>query len=314
MKSGFSLLEISIVLMISAIMSLSLYKILKQTKRGVLVINDIIDTNIPLAALYNQLEKDVTGAFIPKSTEDFYRKKAQESSANDKNGTKNNDKNSKEALKNIDRPTSEGSNKEKLDVETKDNSPKHIEKIFFVDYKNQEMLWSFITTNSIARLGIDQAKKVVTEPKASIARVAYQLKKDPTQEGLFNLFYKYSLDNLELEPIQADNFEASYKLLSNIKKFDLSFTVYKLVEVTEKDLLEKKKATSKAEPIKENWEESSIFEKYKALIPAYVSIIGSVQDRDGAEHDFRYDFQVYGYHNILTPNSNRPSRPTQQPK
>lgn len=306
MKPGFSLLEISIVLMISAIMSLSLYQILKQTKKGVLVINEIIDTNIPLTALYNQLEKDITGAFIPKSTEEFYIKKESKSIDNLTENKEN--KNSKEALKGIP-----GQEPEK--TETKENRSKHIEKIFFVGYKNQELFWSFITTNSIARLGIDQAKKVVTEPKASIARVAYSLKKDPNKEGLFNLFYKYSIDNLEdnldLETIQADSFEPSYKIVSNIKKFDLAFTVYNLVEVTEKDV-EKNKEKSKAEPIKENWEESSIFDKYKALIPAYVAIMGSVQDSEGAEHDFRYDFEVYGYHNIITPGSNKTNQSKQE--
>jgi prepilin-type N-terminal cleavage/methylation domain-containing protein len=77
-KNGFSLIEIIIALLIGTSLVVAIYQLYIQAQKAVVTINTVIDIDMPLLPLYNQLEKDLLGVFVPRVINAPDNKKADE--------------------------------------------------------------------------------------------------------------------------------------------------------------------------------------------------------------------------------------------
>jgi hypothetical protein len=280
MKQGFTVIEVVLALFLASLISLSLFQLLKQVRRGVTRISHVIEVDTPLIGFYNQVEKDVTGMFAPFGSIEVYVQK-------DKAASREKEQTKMPVVKLLgdkDGPLS-----------------KPIEHVFELDVAHETFFWSFITTGGIQVL--DASGEI--SPVPFVRRVAYVLEPDPEHRGHYTLWYRFSGTQLEVSAFRDKNFKPSYELISGIKQFTIELS---LLEVAEKESkptektqegTEAKKSTQTVVPshtitVKE-WRSDEIWTKYKTLIPAYVKLSGIRVDQAGAEYPFVIVNKVYAY-------------------
>lgn len=276
---GFSLIEIMLAILLASLLSLSLFQLLNQTRRVVRRIVNVIEVDEPLAAFYTQVEKDVTGMFSPQSSIEAY---AQE----DKKA---------EAAKKAPQNTKGPEQKTEVPKEAPKEGPKEeaitpIRPVMVFDMSKDTGCWSFITTGGIVQL---DAKGAV-DPAAFVRRVAYVLERDPQRPHLRRLMYRYSKDKLQGAELQCAGCAVSYELLPGIKDIAFEFT---LIEVIEKKpgVSSEAASTAPTTSVLKEWNEAEIWKKFKALIPAYVKMSGTVEDAVGKEYPFELFMKVPAY-------------------
>jgi hypothetical protein len=286
MRKGFTVIEVVLTLFLASLISLSLFQLLKQVRRGVKRIVNVIEVDTPLLGFYNQIEKDVTGMFAPFSSIEAYAQK------------------DKAAAKEKERKKIPFAS---LKEEPLALSSKPIEHVFELDLSQEAFFWSFITTGAIQVL--DASGEVTPVP--FVRRVAYLLESDPERQGQFRLMYRFSGTQLEVSPLRDRNFKPSYELISGIKRLTIELS---LLEVAEKESPTKQagalegmqqndtgehKSVQTVVPshtitVKE-WRSDEIWSKYKTLIPAYVKLSGVRADATGVEYPFVIVSKVYAY-------------------
>ncbi len=282
MRKGFTVIEVVLALFFASLISLSLFQLLNQVRRGVKRIVNVIEVDAPLMSFYNQVEKDVTGMFAPFSSIEVYSQK-------DKAASKEQDR------------------KKVPFAPQKDEAgrtSKPIENVFELDVATQTFFWSFITTGGIQVL--DASGNVTPVP--FVRRVAYVLEQDPDRQGQFRLLYRFSGTQLELSAFKDSNFKPTYELISGIKSFNIELS---LLEVAEKEAKKSEPSKGKEQEddgkkagqtvvashtitVKE-WRRDEIWSKYKTLIPAYVKVSGVRADLTGIEYPFVIVNKVYAY-------------------
>jgi prepilin-type N-terminal cleavage/methylation domain-containing protein len=279
MKRGFSLIELVVALLISSLLTLSLFQLLQQTRKAVRRITNVIAIDEPFIALYNQLEKDITGMFAPNSSVEAYREKDKKEKA---------EKDEKKAEKKEEKSQEKPEPKKEL---------KPIKDVFVLDAKKEQIFWSFITTGGLQVL--DSEGTIVPQP--ALKRVVYMLEKDPQRPDVYRFMYRFSALNLDLNAFKGADFTPSYELISGIKRLEIELTLFEIPEKTEAAPPGKKEqpAPEKKQPLKpatvKEWQEEEIWKKYKTLIPAYVKIKGDIADATGVEYPFEFMFKVYAY-------------------
>jgi len=273
MRSGFTIIEVMITLLISSIVAMSLYQMFFKTSKIVKEIVQIINIDEPIYPIYNQLQNDITGMFAPHATVNFYLKTLDKK-----------DKDKKPEAKN-EQPKSP----EKEEEKKQENIVKNV---FYVEVKEKGYLFlSFITTGGIAYLEANGS----IAPHSFMRRVAYVVEEDSMRPGTLTLSYRFNNEALGLDLIKKPGFYPSYKVLSGIKNFSIEFIIF--------ELSDKKDASKKGSKIVlKEWKEDEIFEKYKALMPAYITLKGEYTDEVGkVVHPFEFNFKVYGYSNYELP-------------
>jgi len=281
MKKGFTLIEVVIAIMLASLISLSLFRLLNQTRRAVTRITNVIDVDMPLIGFASQLEKDVTGMFAPQSSIEAFAKK-------DKEKTREEEK----------KKVPFYADKEK---EPEPLPSKPIEHVFELDAKKGTFFWSFITTGGIQVL--DSEGNITPVP--FVRRVAYLLEKDPQRPDLYRMMYRFSGTDLELASFKSAKFKPSYELMGSIKQLSIELTVKEVVqkEPQEEPKKDQKKPEKPVEkpliPLRsialKEWKPDEIWDKYKTLIPAYVKLSGIRLDATGAEYPFEMVHKVYAY-------------------
>lgn len=270
-KPGFTLIEILFVVLISSMLSVSLWQMFKQISRSVDYLSKIVEIDQPLIPFYNQLELDITGMFVAQSTSQAFLKKYPEKE--------------------------ESSEQEKAQAK-KEKAPEenYIKNLFYINAARDSITLSFITTNGIRNLDVNSTEsKVSLKAEPLIKRVAYILEPDPKHPNVKRVMYKSS-DNLNLDNILRSDFNPTNQIFSNVKDFNVELSLFE--PVTVKPGEEKKESQKRSTTIKE-WSEEEVFKKYKALIPAYITIRGSYTDlRAKLEYPFEFKFKVEGYQEI----------------
>ncbi len=275
MKRGFTIIELMISLVISSLVGISLYRMFFQTSKIVKDIVQVIYADEPIYPIYNQMQNDITGMFAPRATVNFYLKTLAESGEK-----KENPEEKKEPPKSLE------------DTDAEKKKPEVIKNVFFIETKETGYLFlSFITTGGISELEANGS----LSPSPFVRRVAYVIQEDPSRPGTMKLLYKFSNESLSMDLIKKPDYYPSYKILDGIKEFTIEFTIFEPRSADDKS-----KGTSKI--VLKEWKEEEIFEKYKALIPAYITIKGNYIDEAGKiPHPFEFDFKVYGYSNYELP-------------
>lgn len=292
MKSGFTLIEFVIAFLIASMIAIGLYQLLAQTRRGVNNILRVIEIDQPLAAFYNQLERDIIGMFAPASTKKFYvglkqKKPATQAKPAETPAKPAANQNGKPAPQIPPKPAFTPAPTPAASPKPGEEKEKKIENSFYIESMQEgQIRWSFITTAAVQTLDKDGN----INPVPYMRRVAYILQKDPDRPGTLKLVYRYSTQDLELDGIMKPTFEPSYVLMDGIKNLTVEFTVFE--KQTEKGADSKESKSV----LLTKWNEKEIFEKYETLLPAYITFKGSHTDALGiAEYPFQFDFKILTY-------------------
>jgi prepilin-type N-terminal cleavage/methylation domain-containing protein len=286
-KPGFSLLEVLIAVMLAAVISMALYSSFFQTQKTVQRANAAIDIHTELIAFYNQLEKDMSTAYVPLGAPPF-DKKAQEKKKHDKK-------------------TEEQSKQTEPEKKPEDTPPiEPVEQIFYTEQKDQNsFLMTWITTNSLQSYG-------VTLPRAM--RVVYRLIPSKQNPELFTLARQES-SNFSLKSFDSlTSAPRSYDILDRIQKLSLKFWIEEPAPEQE-ETKKQKKSPSKKEyvAVSPSWGSLDQIERYKKYLPAFVEVAGTVFDAQMKRaHEFAWLFKIYAYEAQSLPLPEASSKEKQQ--
>lgn len=258
-SSGFTLIEITVALLIGSLLSVSLYQVFQNIQKSVMRMNSVIDLDSPVISFYNQLEQDILGIFTPRN---------------------------KPAEKAQQAPAASGAQAAQGVQQSKpEKQEKKIENIFISSNKSGQVSFNFITTGGFKL--IDSNGSYI--PASYNKRVLYSLEPDKIRPNLFILMYGQA-ENLEPDGIK--NIQ-KYELARNIKRFEVD---YKIFEPRKEKKDEKEKAQKPKTITLTQFDPKEVSEKYLTHIPAFIEIKGSYIDtRTNLEVPFKYVFQVPAY-------------------
>ncbi|HVW98931.1 MAG TPA: prepilin-type N-terminal cleavage/methylation domain-containing protein [Candidatus Babeliaceae bacterium] len=268
MKAGFSLLEVTISVMLAAIIATVLYASFFQTQKTVKRSNVAIDIHTALIACYNQFEKDISSAFIPYGAASLIE----------------------EDKKKETEPAKRRGEEDKQIQEAKEP----IEHIFYTEKGESNVtLLTWLTTNTLPGYGN-------TTPRA--IRVVYKLKPIHGQQQLFALTRQEST-NYSLKSFEAlSSAPRAYDILTNIE--NLTFKVW-IEEASEQEVANKenkeskqvKKTDQKKEYVKlTSWGAQDQLKKFKKYLPAFLELNGKVrEDNSQRTYEFTWIFKLYCY-------------------
>lgn len=200
-KSGFTIIELMLGLLLGSIITTVLFTAFFQINRSAEYGDQLIDTDMKIMILHHQLERDLNGMFIP-----------QEAIPDDEQDEQQ-EKESKETTKQPD--TAKKKKKRKL-----------LEKPFYSINKNNNLsLLTFISNNPVRIYEKPQTN--ATEPKKPgvpyVVRVVYRVLPDEQNKGAFKITRQ------ESEQLDFKNFEPTskrvrpYVIADNIKSITMNF-------------------------------------------------------------------------------------------
>lgn len=252
MKPGYSLLEVTIGILLASLLAVSLFQSVGSTTQTVQLADEVMDLDLRTAIFHHQFQKDTVGIFVPE-------------------------KPGLSAGLSAGAPAQEEGPKPKQEVQEKKPSqpPKKIEfpkKLFYSTNKNNQLeQFTFITTNPVQVYS--KVKNTQVSPR--MVRIVYSLEPDPDHKGSF-ILYRQESDTLELDALKSKTIR-SYELLGNIKSFALEFS-YPVKKEPKKD--DPKAAPSVATPIQiekivkqPDWPYATAKEAQEKKAPPYPQLI-----------------------------------------
>lgn len=210
MKPGYSLIELTIGILLASMLAISLFQSVKNTTHTVELADDIMDLDIRVSNFHHQFERDTIGIFMPVFA-------AEASGATEK----------KEALPQPDKQAP-GIVKQDEKGIAESKPQKAPDKLFYSvnGDTGQVTEFTFITSNPLRVY--EKAANVTVKPH--MVRVMYRLIVDPKDETSFALV-RQETDELDIQAVdqKAAKPVRGYTLLNNIKKmsFDFSYPVKK---------------------------------------------------------------------------------------
>jgi len=313
-KRGFTLIEMMVAILITSLLGSILTAIYVQTQRSVSRINETIDLDFADSIIYNQMEKDLSGIFVPQLFVDdrsSESKKAQPGQPKQPQG----------------QPAKPGQKpKPKKKLERAKNA------LVSMGSSGNLSSLSFITNNPM---------QVYGQSKPRIVRVEYALEPDKIDSKMFNLVRRQSLE-FELEKFKASE-PRPYTLATNVKSMTVEFFAAK---EEEKDKKKNQKKGGKAEPTKEKQgeqEKGDKKEEKKApelisltewndevsknnkeinpdFLPLYIKVelvLRLTNDSDSdATRTYTFYYHIYAYESgvVVQPKLPKPPKPLPPPK
>ena len=259
---GFTLIELVIAMTIASFLALGLYRAFYQITQTAVRIDTLLDYTTVMPLVYNQLEKDISAAFVP------LRGYPEEK--------KNEEK----------KPTDTVTTGTAVTAE----KPKKIEKVFYSTNERESLqLMTFISTNPL--LGYDEIA-----PRA--VRVTYRLLPDKEQDETFVLTRQESA-KLEAPQLKDAASAQSYEIARDIKYIKTRFFVAKEQEQEqkqEKDQKQKQKEKKKEFVEFNDWGTEESSKKTKRLAPDFVMFDGAFWDvKKKREKPFAFMFEVFAH-------------------
>jgi type II secretory pathway component PulJ len=191
MKQGFMLIELIIATLIASLIAGLLFAMLFQITLVQTSVDNVIDLSVRVGVVENQLEKDLTGCFVPKQAEESSSAKAMADTSKD-----------------VKKVEPEGDKKE---------TAKLIQKIFYSTNKNGQLdTLTFITNNPL----VVYAGKDVGVAKPKAVRVQYTLTPEEHKKDSYALLRQESME-LDLEKYKN---VTPYEVIGGIKKCTVTFT------------------------------------------------------------------------------------------
>jgi prepilin-type N-terminal cleavage/methylation domain-containing protein len=276
MKSGFTLIELSIGLLLSGIIATALYNSFFVTHRVVDIAENFITTDFRAALIENQFGKDLEGVFVPEEP-DLAKTSTQEK------GKETQEK------------------KEPAKPEEKPAQP--LEKIFYSINGPEDTLnlLTFITNNPVKIY----EKATNVKPKSRIVRVVYRLVPQTDNPKAFNLMRQESNDlDFKAFDLKAAKPIRAYELAQGIKniKLEYTFPLQKEAPATTKP----PPATNKEKPQKEekpkpeyktvkDWDLESKKDETKEQpkIPQFITITCELWDNQlQRDYMFKFEYEI----------------------
>lgn len=205
MKPGYSLIELTIGILLASLLAISLFQSVKNTTHTVELADDIMDLDVRVANFHHQFERDTIGIFMPIFAAEALQ-----------------DSEKKETAPGLDK---QAPGAPKLDQKALEESkPQKVPDRLFYSVNGdagQVTEFTFITSNPLRVY--EKAANVTVKPR--MVRVMYRLVADPKDETVFTLLRQESeeLDIQVVDP-KSDKPVRGYTLLSNIKKMSLEFS------------------------------------------------------------------------------------------
>ncbi len=301
-KPGFSLIEVVIGTMLSAIIMGVLYSSFTQIRKALDQSNYVIDVHTQIITLYNQLEKDLTGAFVPSKLSD--QKLAQEQTSTQ------DQKDMPDILKEL---LGRNNEPEKKAAPAEEHEPeKKLEKIFYSENDKESLkLLTFITTSALQVYGEVTPRNV---------RIVYRLVPDKNPEGTFTLIRQEST-NLEFKAFEETGNKKirSYPLATGIQRFSVKFLYEKEDE--------KREGAPELIAVMQ-WGGPEHEEQHKKILPQYIEITGVLIDAlRGREREYIFKYMIPAYGSQTSPKkeqekkehekkeaASEPIKPAQAPK
>jgi prepilin-type N-terminal cleavage/methylation domain-containing protein len=264
-RCGFSLIELVVAIAIAGLIMTALFQSYFVLNRVAGFLDNVIDRDLRISIIQNQLEKDLTGVFIPVQAlkQPEPKKEVQEK---------------KEA------------EKQEASTESKpQEKPKKLERVFIGNAKDKNMtVLSFITDNPVL---VYEKDKGIT-PKPRIVRVAYRLTEDKQQKNSF------ILTRQESNNLLFDAFEQ--KSAQQIKSFEVARLIKSIhVEYLQRD--EKQKEDAKKIEFKTytQWpkpeEQGAKDEQKDPQMPDFVKIeILLFDEKMQGEKTYNFMYQLFG--------------------
>lgn len=199
-RSGFSLIELVVAIAIAGLIMTALFQSYFVLNRVAGFLDNVIDRDLRISIIQNQLEKDLTGVFIPVQA--FKQPDPKKEVQEKKEGEK-----------------------QELQQETKlQEKPKQLERIFIGNIKDKNMtMLSFITNNPVL---VYEKDKGIT-PKPRVVRVVYRLTKDKSESS-------FILTRQESNNLAFDAFDQ--KSAQQIKSFEIARSIKSIhIEYLQRD-------------------------------------------------------------------------------
>lgn len=265
MRPGFTLIELLVGIAISSMIAAAIFTLFDQVQRSARIADRLMVTTVPFFRAQQQLEKDISGAFIPRFHEGLI-KKEQAQQAEQKKET----------------APKEGQKKEEK---------KQLEKVFV--YKEDQKLLqelTFITCNPL---------QTYDNYKPRIVRVMYTVKKQ--ENGLYELLRKEAPE-IDMKAFDASK-APTFSILKNIKQCSFEWMYPKPEEkkTQEPAKAEQKEKSSQKKEIEyestHEWPLKEDAKKELPLIPLYgVLTIICADPVMQAEDEVRVRYQIFAFY------------------
>ena len=295
MKSGFTLIELSIGLLLSSIIGTALYSGFFVTNRVVESADNFISLDFRSALIENQLDKDLAGIFVPEES--------------DVVTTSTNKKDSQEKNKTTE------SKKEVKPVEEKPVKP--IDKIFYSMNGSGGSLnvLTFITNNPIKVY----EKAANVKPKSRMVRIAYRLIPQEDNPKAFSLVRQESSEfDFNAFDLKSSKPIRGYELARDIKNItvEYNFPVQKSPPPTakqEKPLADKQEKPKPEYKMVKTWGLEPNTEQPK--IPQFIKFICEFWDnKEQREQVITFNYEIQTFIANTMPKKPKKSPALEKPK
>lgn len=265
MKPGFTLIELMIGLMLSSIIGLLLYNSFFYINRSSLIVQNYLDHDTRFNVIQNQLEKDLSGAFVP------IRGMIQQP---------------------LEKKEEPKPGQQQPPPPEKKEPVKLLEKVFYSMNKGESLsVLTFITSNPVRVY--EKAKNSSINPR--MVRIVYRLMPDKQEKDSFILSRQegQSLEFSDYEPNVAKQIP-SYELASDIKSMSIEFLVPKESQKETKEIKEQQTFDTLKQ-----WQidQKEALSKKRPLIPQFVTItiiLWDLQHEREYSKTFHYTIATFG--------------------
>lgn len=285
MKSGFTLLELVIGLLLSSMIAIVLYTSFFSINRSVQSVENLIDQDLRITLMHNQLERDISGIFVP-----FAGKLSEQMQKTEK---------------------------ELKATDTTAIPIKPIDNVFMSQNQQQSLsLLTFITNNPMRIYEYAQNATV----KPFVARVVYKLVPERGTPS-FTLIRQES-NELDLVTFEKAGVIRSYELISHIKQIKTEFS-YSLVEKPKEQPKTPAKEKQKEEKPKpeyitvSEWVEKSKADKKRPLVPQFITFDIRFWNNDYSRETplvLRYEIPTYQWILADVPQQQEPMKKEEEAK
>lgn len=280
--AGFTLLELLMALLIGSLLTSLLLTSFFQVQRNDELATNIMNLNGQVALLNNQLERDISGIFIPVQAIE-----------------KNNQQPEPKADKSQDKKSAAT------------NDEKKFKSVFKASHKNNMLSeLSFITNNPLRVYEFAENTPI----KTNVARVVYHLETNEDKKSYSLIRQEGSQLDLQAYAKNAQKPIKGYKLIDAIKTIALEFAA----PVFKKDADAQPQTEFKTSA---EWDSDKRKEQEKeSKIPQFVKVSVSLwDDKREIAHDFTFNYQVAGFAAALdfmqaTPSTAKPIGPATEKK
>jgi hypothetical protein len=270
-RSGFTLIEFILALLFSAIILTTLFTSFFQLTRSTSIAEDVIDVDTRIAVITHQLEKDLSGCFVPIQAL-MQEPKKEEKKAEEAEAVK------KEKAQEKKKAEEAGKEKEKEKVKIK-----QLKDVFYSANKNEFLNELTFITNNPMRV-YEHAKNAFVKPR--IVRVVYRLIPHKEKKDIFILLRQEGAE-LDFGAYKKEGKIRSYEIADNIKSIKIEFKIPKIEEKEKKETeAQKPPAKEEKKPIVyetlKEWRSNEIQEKKKnqSLLPHFITITITLWDNE----------------------------------